>query len=84
MAQHRKLIGKQRLIELVRTRMHGAGVGLSCDGCGLKDVVRRQAVGDSSNWLPAINGGCSQDCEKKLSVLLVHLTAEYDVIFSGR
>jgi len=81
MAQHRKLIGKQRLIDLVRTRMHGVGVGASCDGCGLKDVVRRQAVGDSSNWLPTINGGCSRDCERKLTDLLAHLTAEFDVIF---
>ena len=81
MAHHRKLIGKLRLIELVRTRMHGAGVGASCDGCGLKDVVRRQAVGDSSNWLPTLNGGCSRDCERKLTDLLAHLSTEYDVIF---
>ncbi len=81
MAQHRKLIGKQRLIELVSTRMHGVGVGASCDDCGLKDVVRRQTVGDSSNWLPTMNGRCSKDCERKLIDLLAHLNAEYDVIF---
>ena len=81
MAQYRKLIGKQRLTELVRTRMHGAGVGMSCDGCGLKEVVHREPVGDSSNWLPTPNGGCSADCERKLLALLAHLSGEYDVIF---
>ncbi len=84
MAQYRKLIGKQRLIELVRARMHGTGVGMSCDGCGLKDVAQREPVGDSSNWLPVMNGGCSSDCERKLSALLAHLSGEYDVIFAAR
>jgi hypothetical protein len=84
MAHDRKLIGKQRLIELVRVRMHGTGVGMSCDGCGLKDVVQRESVGDSSNWLPAMNGGCSPDCERKLSALLTHLSGEFDVIFPAK
>ena len=82
MARYRKLIGKQRLIERVRARMHGTGVGMSCDGCGLKDVAQRERVGESSNWIPVVNNECSSDCEKKLVKLLAHLSGEYDVIFS--
>lgn len=80
----RKKIEKQALIDLVQKRMRGVRMDAPCDGCVLKNLVQREAVGDTSNWLPVPNGGCSPDCETKLSALLAHLSDEYDVIFPER
>ncbi len=80
----RKKIGKQALIDLVQKRMRGVRMDAPCDGCVLRNVVRRESVGDASNWLPVQAGGCSPDCERRLNALLMHLSDEYDVIFPER